>query len=162
MLKIVLAFLLNVVAGLLTVMSDLATKYFSEAQGASASETFAADVLLLGLMLVFALLATLLLTQAPAIAGGLLSGNAGSVGFGGLRSLSIGVANRSVGGEATNVVAGLGSAGAQGLRNAGAAIAGRSDAKAGRMTSLAYRDPRAKAAYATAYRKHAPPKSPSA
>jgi len=94
MLKIVVAFLLNVVAGLLTVMNELATRYASEARNATASETFATDVLLLGLMLVFALLATLLLSQAPSIATGLLSGSAGSVGFGGLRGISGGLANR--------------------------------------------------------------------
>ncbi|MEJ8838102.1 type IV secretion system protein [Ramlibacter sp. AN1133] len=94
MLKIVIAFLLNVVAGLLTVMNELASRYANEARNATASETFSTDVLLLGLMLVFALLATLLLSQAPSIAAGLLSGNAGSVGFGGLRGISGGLANR--------------------------------------------------------------------
>lgn len=161
MLKIVVAFLLNVAAGLLTAMSGLAQTYYTEAQGAAASETFATDVLLLGLMLVFALLATLLLAQAPSIASGLLSGSAGSMGFGGLRGVSGGLANRGVGGGATNATAGLGSAGGQAGRNWLSSRAGKKDALAGRAPSLEYRDPRAKAAYSTAYRKHAPPKPPA-
>lgn len=160
MLKIVVAFLLNVVAGLLTAMNGLAAQYFQDAQGASASETFQTDVLLLGLMLVFALLATLLLMQAPSIANGLLSGSAGSVGFGGLKGVSHGMANRSVGGGATGATQGAGSALAQGYRNRASASAGRSDAQAGRLPSLAYRDPRAKAAYSTAYRDNKPPSPP--
>lgn len=157
MLKIVVAFLLGMVGGLLSVMSDLATKYYNEAKGAAAIETLATDVLLLGLMLVFALLATLLLTQAPSIANGLLSGSAGSVGFGGLRGVSGGLANRGVGGGATNAMQGAGSALAQGVRNRVSAAAGKADASAGRPPSLAYRDPRAKAAYSTAYRNNKPP-----
>lgn len=160
MLKIVLAFLLNMVGGLLSVMSDLATKYYNEAKGAAAIETLATDVLLLGLMLVFALLATLLLTQAPSIATGLLSGSAGSVGFGGLRGVSGGLANRGVAGGATNAAAGVGGALGQGLRSGAGYLSGRKDGKAGNLPSLAYRDPRAKAAYATAYRKYSPPKPP--
>lgn len=158
MLKIVVAFLLNMVGGLLSVMSDLATKYYNEAKGAAAIETLSTDVLLLGLMLVFALLATLLLTQAPSIATGLLSGSAGSVGFGGLRGVSAGMANRGVAGGATNAAVGLGGATSQGVRNVAGGLAGRRDGLAGNAPSLAYRDPRAKAAYATAYRKHSPPK----
>lgn len=160
MLKIVLAFLLNMVGGLLSVMSDLATKYYNEAKGASAIETLYTDVLLLGLMLVFALLATLLLTQAPSIATGLLSGSAGSVGFGGLRGVSGGLANRGVAGGATNAAAGVGGALGQGVRSGAGYLSGRKDGKAGNLPSLAYRDPRAKAAYATAYRKYSPPKPP--
>lgn len=157
MLKIVVAFLLNMVGGLLSVMSDLAMRYYTEAKGAAAIETLATDVLLLGLMLVFALLATLLLTQAPSIATGLLSGSAGSVGFGGLRGVSGGLANRGVAGGATNALQGAGSATAQGIRNWRGYRAGKSDATQGRLPSLAYRDPKAKAAYGTGYRDHKPP-----
>ena len=161
MLKIVVAFLLNVVAGLLTAMSGLAAQYLQDAQGATASETFQTDVLLLGLMLVFALLATLLLHQAPAIATGLLSGSAGSVGFGGLKTVSHGMGNRSVGQGATNAAGSAGSGMAQGARNYLSARAGAKDATAGRAQSLAYRDPRAKAAYSSAYRANTPPKPPT-
>lgn len=161
MLKIVVAFLLNVVAGLMTAMSGLAAQYFQDAQNASASETFQTDVLLLGLMLVFALLATLLLAQAPSIATGLLSGSAGSVGFGGLKTVSHGMGNRSVGQGATSGTQGAGSALVQAGRNRVSASAGRSDAVAGRLPSLAYRDPRAKAAYATAYRNNKPASPPT-
>lgn len=160
MLKIVVAFLLNMVGGLLSVMSDLATRYYNEAKGAAAIETLSTDVLLLGLMLVFALLATLLLTQAPSIATGLLSGSAGSVGFGGLRGVSGGLANRGVAGGATNAAAGAAGALGQGVRNGGSYLAGMRDGKGGSLPSLAYRDPRARAAYASAYRKYSPPKPP--
>lgn len=161
MLKIVVAFLLNVVAGLLTAMNGLAAQYFRDAQNATASETFQTDVLLLGLMLVFALLSTLLLMQAPSIANGLLSGSAGSVGFGGLKGVSHGMGNRSIGQGATNVAGGAGSAMVQGGRNYLSARAGASDAAAGRAQSLAYRNPQSKAAYSTAYRNNLPPKPPT-
>jgi type IV secretion system protein TrbL len=160
MLKVVVAFLLNVAAGLLTVMNDLAMRYYSEAKNASASETFSTDVLLLGLMLVFALLATLLLSQAPSIATGLLSGSAGSVGFRGLTAVSGGLGNRSIGQGATSTAEGAGTALAQLARNRSSSKAGRRDALRGSLPSLAYRDPRAKAAYATAYRDHSKPKPP--
>lgn len=161
MLKIVVAFLLNVVAGLLTAMNGLAAQYFQDAQNATASETFQTDVLLLGLMLVFALLSTLLLMQAPSIANGLLSGSAGSVGFGGLKGVSHGMGNRSIGQGATNAAAGAGSAMVQGGRNYLSARAGARDAAAGRAQSLAYRNPQSKAAYSTAYRNNLPPKPPT-
>jgi type IV secretion system protein TrbL len=159
MLKLVVAFLLNVVAGLLTVMNDLAMRYYSEAKNASATDTFSTDVLLLGLMLVFALLATLLLGQAPSIAMGLLSGNAGSIGFGGLKAISGGLGNRSVL-AGTHTAEAAGSGVAQAGRNISSYRAGMVDAQKGRLPSLAYRDPRAKAAYATAYRKYSKPPTP--
>lgn len=162
MLKIVVAFLLNMVGGLLSVMSDLATKYYNEAKGAAAIETLSTDVLLLGLMLVFALLGTLLLSTAPSIATGLLSGSAGAVGFGGLRGVSGGLANRVGAGGAGSAGVGAGSAVGQRFRNWRSANAGKSDAAAGRLPSLAYRDPRAKASYATAYRDNSKPKPPAA
>jgi type IV secretion system protein TrbL len=161
MLKVVVAFLLNVVAGLLTVMNDLAMRYYNEAKNASASETFSTDVLLLGLMLVFALLATLLLAQAPSIATGLLTGSAGSVGFAGLRGVSGGLANRSIGGGMTSAAGGVLSGLTQAGRNRLGAWAGKRDAQSGKLQSLAYRDPRAKAAYAMAYRANTKPKPPA-
>lgn len=88
MLKIVTAFLLKVAAGLLTGMSALALQHYTEARGASPWETVFADMVLLGMMLIFALLAMLLLMQAPGIATGLLSGSAGSTGFSGIKGLT--------------------------------------------------------------------------
>lgn len=127
MLKIVVAVLLNVAGGLLSGMSELAVRYFNDAKGGAATETFATDVLLLGLMLVFALLATLLLTQAPAIASGLLSGSAGSVGFRGLGGVSGGVANRvgahTAGRWAGATAKGLGRGAVTGARNLGGDLA---------------------------------------
>jgi hypothetical protein len=126
----------------------------------SASETFSTDVLLLGLMLVFALLATLLLSQAPSIATGLLSGSAGSVGFRGLGAMTSGLGNRSAG-KGAEMAEGVRAGVAQVGRNAFSYRAGMVDAQKGRLPSLAYRDPRAKAAYATAYRNYSKPKPPA-
>lgn len=156
MLKIVVAFLLNASAGLLTGMNEMALRYVADAKTATASETFSTDVLLLGLMLVFALLATLLLTQAPSIASGLLSGSAGSVGFSGVRGITGGLASRAV----NDIGGGAGREAGQKWRNYRSAQAGKKDAQAGRLKSLAYRDPRAKAAYETSYRDNRPPPAP--
>ncbi|TWO71460.1 hypothetical protein FN976_11125 [Caenimonas sedimenti] len=161
MLKIVTAFLLNVAAGLLTTMSSLALKHYTEAKGAAPMETLYADVVLFGMMLVFAILASLLVAQAPSIATGLLSGSAGGIGFAGIKGLTQSVGGRVSSGTVSGVSAGAGAAAAQGARNGLSYRAGRKDAQAGRQASLAYRDPRAKAAYATAYRKFSPPKPPS-
>lgn len=164
MLKIVVAFLLTVAAGLTDAMSGLAAQYVQDARNATASEALQTDVLLLGLMLIFALLATLLLMQAPAIATGLLSGSAGSVGFGGLRGVSQGISNKSVGGatKAAGSIAGqAGSVLGQAGRNYFSGKAGKNDAVAGRPQSLAYRNPQSKAAYATAYRANTPTKPPT-
>jgi hypothetical protein len=162
MLKIVVAFLLNIAAGLLSGMSLLAQRYVTEMQGAKPMETLYVDVLLFGLMMVFALLAMLLLMQAPSIATGLLSGSAGSVGFGGIRGVTQGVAGRVTAGAVGGVGAGAGSAALQTGKNFFAARAGAADGKAGLPSSLKYRDPKAKAAYAQSYRANAPPKPAAA
>jgi hypothetical protein len=157
MLKIVLAFLLSVAAGLLAGMTELAQQMYRDSWQVTAMETLYTDILLLGMMLVFAVLATLLVAQAPKIAEGLLSGAAGSAGFGGLKAVTHGAAGHASGAAgkaATGLAGGVAGAFAQGTRNYLGRTAGRSDALAGKKPSLAYRDGRAKAAYATAYRKH--------
>ena len=156
MLKIVVAFLLKVAAGLLTGMSALALQHYTEAKGASVWETLQADIVLLGMMLVFALLAMLLLLQAPGIATGLLSGSAGSTGFGGIRGLT-----QSVGGRVSSSAMSaastrpLGAAGGEMVqqgKNYFAGKAGARHAQGGINKDLRHRDPRAKSAYDRAYR----------
>lgn len=162
MLKIVLAFLLAVAAGLLSAMSELSQQMYQDAWKVTAMETLYTDILLMGMMLVFALLATLLVSMAPRIADGLLAG-AGGMGFSGLRAITHGAAGgatAAAGRGFAGLSSGAGEGLAQGRRNLSGYWSGRSDAKAGRLASLAYRDPRAKAAYATAYRKYLKPSSP--
>lgn len=163
MLKIVLAFLVAVAAGLLSAMTELSQQLYQDAWKVTAMETLYTDILLLGMMLVFALLATLLVSMAPRIADGLLAGASGAAGFGGLRGVTHGVAGSAgagVGRSAASVSAGLGGGTAQAVKNLWSARAGKLDALEGRPSSLAYRDPRAKAAYTTAYRRHLKPAAP--
>lgn len=163
MLKIVLAFLLGVAAGLLTGMTELSQQMYQDSWQVTAMETLYTDILLLGMMLVFALLATLLITQAPKIADGLLSGAASGAGFGGLRSVTHGTtgnAGGAVGRGGANMASGAGGALGQTTRNILGARAGKLDAQKGAQASLRYRDPQAKAAYASSYRAHAKAASP--
>lgn len=161
MLKIVTAFLLKVAAGLLAGMSSLALQHYAEAKGASPWETIFADMVLLGMMLVFALLATLLLLQAPGIATGLLSGSAGSTGFSGIRGLTQGVGGRvgssGLSAVTTRPTAAVGSEAWQQGKNYFAGKAGARHAAAGSAKDLRYRDPRSKAAYDRAYRDNQRP-----
>jgi type IV secretion system protein TrbL len=113
MLKIVVAFLMNVIAGLTTAMNGVSARYYAEATKLSATGAFHTDVILLGLMVVFAMLATLLLMRAPEIASGLLAGNSGSAGFGGLRGVSGGLGNRIGAQGAQDLIGG----GASGVRS---------------------------------------------
>lgn len=147
MLKVVVAFLLAIAAGLLAGVSLQAQKFVKEAEELQMTEVFQADVLYFGLMVVFALLSTLLLAQAPSIASGLLSGSAGRVGFSGMNSISGGLATRAAGASPKAIQTAL-----QPWRNAKAAKQGRKDRESGKLPSMEYRDPRAKAAYASAYR----------
>ena len=161
MLKVVVAFLLMVVAALLSEMSKIATKQYIESFKVTATETLHVDILMLGMTLVFALLGMLLLMQAPGIATGLLSGSAGSIGFSGVKGVTQGVAGRVSSNATTGVAAGAGAAGGQVLRNTMSKAAGYLDGKAGRAQSLAYRDPKAAAAYKVAYRNAKPPPPPA-
>lgn len=96
MLKIVVAFMMNVIGGLTTAMNGVSARYFAEARRLSAAGAFHTDVILLGLMVVLAMLATLLLMRAPEIASGLLSGSASASGFSGMRAVSGGMSNRAI------------------------------------------------------------------
>lgn len=156
MLKIVLAFLLNVGAGLLAAMSNLALIHYNEARNASAIETLQTDIVLLGMMIIFALLATLLIHQAPSIATGLLSGSAGGIGFSGMKGVTQGASGR-VGGSALPQVTTRPTAAAGGaFRNWAAGKRGASHAKAGMDKDLRYRPPAARAAYDRGYRNARP------
>lgn len=88
MLKIVALFLLNIAAGLVASVSQLAAFAAAEARVATAAESFFVDLLLYGILVAFATLAALLMSQAPGIASGLMSGGTGSIGFGGLKGVS--------------------------------------------------------------------------
>ena len=165
MLKVVLSFLVAVAAGLLSGMTELSQQMYQDAWKVTAMETLYTDILLLGMMLIFALLATLLVSMAPRIADGLLAGASSAAAFTGLRSITHGIAGSASAGAgraATALGTGVGAGSAQAVRNMWSARAGKLDAQAGRSSSLAYRDPRAKAAYATAYRRHLRPAAPPA
>jgi hypothetical protein len=138
MLKVVVAFLLTVVSELLTGMSELATQFYKDSWQVTAIESLQVDILMLGMMMVFALLATFMLMQAPTIANGLLSGS-GAMGFSGLKGLTAGPSARlsshfgSRGGAAAkNMATGAASA-AWNAQNSGRAWArGAYDAASGR------------------------------
>lgn len=154
MLKIVVAFLLKVAAGLLTAMSGLAAQHYAEAKGASPLETMQADIVLLGMMLVFALLAMLLLMQAPSIATGLLSGSAGGTGFQGIKGLTQSVGGRVSSTASTKAAGATGHWIGQKGSNIGAGIMGGAHARAGKVKDMRYRNPEAKMAYDRAYRNN--------
>lgn len=148
MLKVVLAFLLGIVTTLLVEMNTLARLVFADAKERTPLEALQSDVLLLGMTMVFAILATLLIAQAPSIAQGLLSGSAGSAGFSGIKAIT-GSAGARV---ASAALSGAGGGLAQAARNSLSRRAGAKDGSTGAKPSLKYRDPRAKAAYDEAYR----------
>jgi type IV secretion system protein TrbL len=84
MMKVVGAFLLKMAIALLTSMQQFAMQIYTEAQGASSIDAFVTDLMLITIMLVFALLAVLLMLQAPTISAGLLQGSSAGVGFKGV------------------------------------------------------------------------------
>jgi type IV secretion system protein TrbL len=126
MLKIVVAFLLNVAAALLTNMGSLAMKHYTEAQNAPPLEALYVDIVLFGMMLVFALLSMLLLMQAPGIANGLLSGSSGNIGFQGIRGLTQSPGGRIAAAAPKGGLAAAG-LGARGLRTSASTMKGGID-----------------------------------
>lgn len=131
MLKVVIAFLLSVVTALITdSMVGLSQQFAAESQQATPYEALQVDILLLGMMMVFALLATLMVAQAPTIAQGLLAGS-GAMGFSGLKGITQGTAGRGAqygAGSAKDFAVG----GATKTAQAGARTLGRLDAQANR------------------------------
>jgi hypothetical protein len=145
MLKITASFILMMVGGLLANLTTTAAAIAQEMQGAAAADKFATDLLMFGMLILFALMAALLMAQAPGMAHGLLSGS-GAQGFGGLSSL----ARQGTGAGAfqggTSGVAG-------GARNFGAWMRGRAHGnQQNAEKDLRYRPPAAQAAYARGYR----------
>lgn len=152
MLKVVVAFLLTVVSELLTGMSELATQFYRDSWQVTAIESLQVDILMLGMMMVFALLATFMLMQAPTIANGLLSGS-GAMGFSGLKGLTSGSSSRitshfgSRGGAAARNMAGGAASAAWNAQNSGRAWArGAYDAASGRSAAK-WKDPAHQAIY---------------
>lgn len=157
MLKVVVAFLLTVVAGLLTGMTELATQFYNDSWQVTAMESLQVDILMLGMMMVFALLAMFMLMQAPTIANGLLSGS-GAMGFSGLKGLTTGASSRftshfgsKAGAGAKNMASGAASA-AWNAQNSGRAWArGGYDAASGRSAAK-WRNPAHQAIYDRQYK----------
>lgn len=162
MLKIVVAFLLQIASGLLTGMHELARWQYRESFTVTAQETIVVDILMLGMMMVFALLATLLLHQAPGIAAGLLSGSAGNTGFSGIKAVTGGAAGRvtAAGGSgAASAVQGAASRTAYGARIAHAKARGSLDRAQGKESGFASSNKNVQAAY---QRSKAGPPAPAA
>jgi type IV secretion system protein TrbL len=111
MLKVVIAFMLVMVGGLLGGMSNMAERIYQESWRVQGIETLYVDILMYGMMMVFAILASLMIHQAPSIASGLVSGG-GATGFSGIRALT-----QSSGGRIAS------SAGSEALTSAGGAAA---------------------------------------
>lgn len=88
MMKIVLAFMLTAVSGVLGAMSTLAGQMALDSKNLSSTDQLMVDLLIHAMMMIFALLSTLLLLQVPSIATGLISGGAGSTGFSGIKGLT--------------------------------------------------------------------------
>jgi type IV secretion system protein TrbL len=161
MLKIVVAFLLQISAGLLTGMHELALAQYRESYTVTALETLQVDILMLGMTMVFAILATLLLMQAPGIATGLLAGSAGSTGFSGVRGLTMGVGGRGAAAGAGGAVSagqGAASRGVHGGRVAHAAARGLNDRMWNQDSKFSSGNKSVQAAYQRA--KGAPPTPP--
>jgi len=101
MLRLVVGFLLSISNAIMGNTASLAQQISSEAS-MTAVDSMHADILLYGMVLVYSLISTLLLMQAPSIANGLMSGG-GGMGFGGIKGLT-----QSPMGKAGGAVAGRG------------------------------------------------------
>lgn len=88
MMKIVLAFLLLAAEAILGAMVIVQKQMVLAAANSSPADAMVADLFVHAMMMIFALLSTLLLMQVPSISTGLLSGSAGSSGFGGIKGLT--------------------------------------------------------------------------
>lgn len=124
MMKIVLAFMLIAASGVLAAMSGVQAELARAAEAASPTDQMVADLLLHAVMMIFALLSTLLIQQVPSIATGILSGGAGSTGFGGIKGLTQSPSGR-LASDAPKAAAGAtGRAGAGAVRAGAGARAG--------------------------------------
>lgn len=112
MLKIVLGILLMLVGNLMEGMLAVANQISREVQlsGTNWLDSLQFDIVLHGMLMLFALLAGLLIMQAPGLAAGLLSGNAGGAGFSGLKALMTSVGMRAAGVASSGAAKGAGKA----------------------------------------------------
>jgi len=161
MLKIVVAFFLNIATALLGAMNAVGTMVFAEATSASPVDAYVADALMHGLMVALALLTTLLMMSAPGIATGLLSGSAGSIGFSGIGSITQSASGRIASAAVSRPLAAGGGRMAQGIKNWKAGGAGAKHALEGRPKDMKWRNPEGRNAYDRAYRNASLKQSPS-
>ena len=141
MLKIVGAFMLGLTSGMFDTLNTLSKQINVDAKSSNL-DAMGADLVLFGAMIFVSLLAGLLMTQVPGIAGGLL-GSAGGAGFKGWSAIE-----RSAGGRAlkgTGKAAGEGVAGFyQRKTAAGQAV---KDVASGRVGGRDYSNKRAQRIY---------------
>ena len=152
MLKIVVAFFLNIASALLGAMNTVAGMVYAEATSATPLDGYMADALMHGLMVGLAILTTLLMISAPGIATGLLSGSAGSTGFGGIRGLTQSPSGRIGSAAVAGPSAAVGGKAYQGIKNWRASSAGKEHALKGQPKDMKWRNPESRNAYDRAYR----------
>jgi hypothetical protein len=136
------------VGGLLGGMSKMAERIYQESWSVQGIETLYVDILMYGMMMVFAILASLLLHQAPSIANGLVPGG-GATGFSGIRALTQSSGSRigsSVASGAMGSAGGKVAAGGSFMR--GVIHGNRANAE----KDMAYRSPQGAANYGRGYR----------
>lgn len=147
LLKLVTGFLIKIAAAILVALPTLAQQLTKETTY-SAADGLHVDVMLYGMMVVFAMLSTLILMQAPTLTQGLLSGG-GSMGFGGIRSVMQSSGMR-LAGSATDGAAGR--VKAKGAELWSSYKGGQHAQKTGQR-DLKYRNPQSKAGYERGFQK---------
>jgi type IV secretion system protein TrbL len=141
MLKIVGAFMLGLTSGMFNTLKTLSQQINLDSQ-TSNLDTFGGDFVLFGAMIFVSLLAGLLMSQVPGIAGGLL-GSAGGAGFKGISALE-----KSVGGRAMKGTANAAREGASGfIQRRAAAGQAVKDVISGRVGGRDYSNKRAQRMY---------------
>lgn len=123
MLQLVASLLMTFVQVILQQLTASSAVLAQQASKLTIAEAMLMDYMQLSFLALFALLSTLIMAQAPAIANGLLSGG-GSHGFGGLRGLLGGTGMRS-GGAARAGANSAGGSVVSGIAGAGRAAAGQ-------------------------------------
>jgi hypothetical protein len=165
MMKVVGAFMMTLVESMLKVMPTVAAMAQADAVNTTGLNAFAMDFLLYAFLIVISLLSAMLMAQVPGLSAGLISGGAGSAGFGGLK----GVTNSQTGKMAGAAGGALGRGTAEAGRrmpmvgsNARAAKQGRSDAvNKTPMAAGRYEAASTHRAYVEAYSRNNKPAPPS-
>ncbi|WP_159597368.1 type IV secretion system protein [Hydrogenophaga sp. BPS33] len=153
MMKIVLAFLLTAASSILSSLSQVQAQMVAEMAAAQSSEKMTADLLMHAMMMIISLLSTLMLMQVPSIATGLLSGSAGSTGFGGIKGLTTAPSGR-IASSSVSAPTGAAAGGIKNLASGGVSSAvGARHAKNGQERDMAYRVGASKAGYDRGYQK---------